>query len=103
MVYQNKFWEFALETKKTKPSVVLIDDSLVECKKISQMLISEGFDVTYFDNAFLAIEYIDRNVPDIIVSDIVMLDMDGFQVCKYISGHERLSHIPVLLLTGLDS
>jgi signal transduction histidine kinase len=90
-------------TEKTKSTVVLIDDSLIECKKISQLLISEGFEVTYFDDAFLGLEYITRNLPDIIVSDIIMPGMDGFQVCQYIKSHANIAHIPVILLTGLGS
>lgn len=92
-----------MKEQTKKPSVVLIDDSLTECKAVSQILINEGLNVTYFDNAFAAIEHINRHEPDIIVSDVVMPDMDGFEVCKYIKSNDHLSHIPVILLTGLDS
>jgi len=92
-----------VEKTKVNYSVVLIDDSLSECKKISNILIGEGFDVTYFDNAFLGIECIIRNVPDIIISDIVMPDMNGYEVCQYVKNQESIAHIPILLLSGLET
>jgi len=92
-----------MEEEKTNYSAVLIDDSLSECKKISGVLINEGFEVTFFDNAFLGIECIIRNVPDIIISDIIMPDMNGYEVCQYVKSQESIAHIPILLLSGLET
>jgi len=89
--------------ENTNYSVVLIDDSLSECKKISGILGKEGFNVSFFDNAFLGIESIIRNVPDIIISDIIMPDMNGYEVCQYVKSQETIAHIPILLLSGLET
>ena len=92
-----------MDNIKEKHRVVLIDDSLTECKKISQILTSEGYKVTYFDSAFLALEYIVRDKPDIIISDLIMPDMDGYEVCKFIKKTARTADIPVLLLTSMET
>jgi len=47
-------------------------------------------------------EFISKQMPDLIVSDVMMPDMDGFELCKLIKSTYETSHIPIILLTGLS-
>src|SRR5260370_1102243 len=48
-----------------------------------------------------ALEQIGREAPDLIVCDVIMPDMDGYQICDFVKKHPTLGHTPVLLISGI--
>jgi DNA-binding response OmpR family regulator len=97
--YQNELEDRRLSQKSEKDLLLIIDDNA----DIRQYLRS------IFEKEYQIIEAIDgedglqkaiAQTPDVIISDLMMPKMDGFELCKSIKTNEKTSHIPVILLTA---
>lgn len=82
--------------------VLVVDDVPPNVKLLEAKLTSEYFDVLTAFNGQDALEIISREHPDIVLLDVMMPDMDGFEVCKRIKADPKTSHIPVVMVTALD-
>ncbi len=80
-------------------SIVLAEDNEELRKFIVESL--PGYQITAFENGSQALEYALAQVPDLIISDVMMPVMDGLELCRKIKTDERTSHIPFILLTAL--
>ncbi|MBW3565812.1 MAG: response regulator [Acidobacteria bacterium] len=80
--------------------ILLADDS-VTIQKVVELTFSDGdYEVTATTNGAQAIEMAVKLRPDIILSDIIMPEKNGYEVCEYVKSHPELRSIPVILLTG---
>ena len=83
-------------------TIVIVEDSLTQALKLKQLLESANYKVITAANGIQAQE-VSRNMkPDLIISDIVMPELDGFGLCSAIKKDPELSEIPVVLLTTLS-
>ncbi|MBQ7126178.1 diguanylate cyclase [bacterium] len=82
--------------------ILLVEDSATELTFLKQGLTSQGFDVEVSTNGSEAYNKLFTFIPDIIVSDIVMPGIDGYQLCRIIKNDEKTKKIPVILLSVLD-
>ncbi|VAV94187.1 Pole remodelling regulatory diguanylate cyclase [hydrothermal vent metagenome] len=82
--------------------VLVVDDVIHNVKLLEAKLTSEYFDVLTAMNGEEALEIIDREHPDIVLLDVMMPGMDGFEVCRRIRANAKSSHIPVIMVTALD-
>src|SRR6266850_606308 len=80
--------------------LLLADDSVTIQKVIDLTFADEGVQVIAFGNGREAIENIEEIAPDVVLADVFMPSMNGYEVCKYIKENEKLKHIPVMLLVG---
>jgi signal transduction histidine kinase/ligand-binding sensor domain-containing protein/DNA-binding response OmpR family regulator len=80
-------------------TVLVIDDNQEMCDYIGSVLSCE-FNVIKETNPLNSIRQIIRTLPDVIISDVMMPGIDGFELCAKIKGDKRFSHIPVVLLTA---
>lgn len=85
-----------------KKTVLIVEDN-DEVRKFIHNILNEEYNVLDFSNAKDAISYMQKEIPDLIVSDIMMPEMDGLEFCKYIKTNESTNHIPVILLTAKAS
>ena len=85
-----------------KKTIFTVEDNDEVRKFIADILI-QNYNVLDFSSAKEAISYMDKEIPDLIISDIMMPEMDGLQFCKYIKTNESTNHIPVILLTAKAS
>lgn len=83
------------------PKVLVVDDSLSVRKVVQRALESRRIEVLSAASGNEALEQIGRNAPDLIVCDVIMPDMDGYQICDFVKKHPTLSRIPVLLISGI--
>jgi CheY-like chemotaxis protein/predicted regulator of Ras-like GTPase activity (Roadblock/LC7/MglB family) len=83
------------------PKVLVVDDSLSVRKVVQRALESKRIEVQSAASGSEAIEQIAREAPDLIVCDVIMPDMDGYQICDFIKKHPTLGHTPVLLISGI--
>lgn len=81
--------------------VLVVDDILPNVKLLEAKLSSEYYDVITALSGEEALKRIIADGPDIILLDVMMPGMDGFEVCKRIKADPRISHIPVVMVTAL--
>jgi CheY-like chemotaxis protein len=80
--------------------ILLADDSITIQKVIELTFSDEDFDVVTVGNGRLALEKLPDVKPDIVLCDIIMPEIDGYEVCRRVKSDPQTAHIPVLLLTG---
>lgn len=82
--------------------VLVVDDILANVKLLEAKLSAEYFDVLTALNGPDALEIIEKEQPDIVLLDVMMPGMDGFEVCGKIKSNPSTMHIPVVMVTALD-
>lgn len=83
------------------PRVLVVDDSLSVRKMVERALENKGLEVIAASSGAEAIERLDSSLPDLIVCDVVMPDVDGYGICESVRSHPVLCHTPVLLISGI--
>ena len=82
------------------PTVLIADDSLSVRKVAERMLTEVGLEVTLAANGEEAMSIASAKQPDLIITDVIMPDKSGFEVCAYIRAQANLANTPVLLVSG---
>lgn len=80
--------------------VLLIDDTLSLLEEIKDILIMEGHEVSTASNGYDGLEKISKLRPDLIITDLVMPEMDGYQLIKKIKSLPKFKDIPVIVLSA---
>jgi two-component system cell cycle response regulator len=83
--------------------VLVVDDVPANVKLLEARLSAEYFDVVTAMNGTEALAICDKAECDIVLLDVMMPDMDGFEVCRRIKANKKTHHIPVVMVTALDS
>lgn len=83
--------------------ILIVDDAEGSRRVLEAKLTAEYYQVTTAADGASALEIAAREPPDIILLDLIMPGLDGFQVCRLLKADENLRRIPVVLLTALDS
>jgi two-component system alkaline phosphatase synthesis response regulator PhoP len=86
-----------------KKRILVVDDEPDFCAIVQGQLEKEGFEVEIAYNGIEGLEKVHANPPDAIVLDVMMPEMDGYEVCKKLKGDEKCVNIPVVLLTAVAS
>ncbi len=83
-------------------TVLVVDDSPTQLEELRFFLEDADFRVLAADNGLRALEAIRANEIDLVITDIVMPEMDGYELCKTLRRDDKLRHVPVILLTSLS-
>ncbi len=92
----------ALLGDTTAKTVLLVDDEIRMATEVKGLLEKEGYTVTLVPNGKRAMEEIKENPPDLILADIVIRHINGFDLCRYVKADPSTKDIPVILITGLQ-
>ncbi|MAW93729.1 MULTISPECIES: two-component regulator propeller domain-containing protein [unclassified Leeuwenhoekiella] len=87
------------EVSHTGNKILVVDDDL-EIRKYIKKELSDQFRIALAVNGKEALAYILQEAPDLVISDIMMPEMDGLELCKRIKKNININHIPVILLTA---
>jgi len=83
------------------PTVVFIDDSATMREVIKIAFRRENIEVVAYPDAASALPSIEQGNPDVVITDVIMPDKDGYEVCQHIKQHPRLGNTPVILMSGV--
>ncbi|MEN6669365.1 Hpt domain-containing protein [Psychrobacter sp. B38] len=83
-----------------KATILVVDDSVTVRKVTSRFLERQGFNVAVAKDGIDAIEILQDTTPDMILLDIEMPRMDGFEVATQVRHNKRLKHIPIIMITS---
>jgi chemosensory pili system protein ChpA (sensor histidine kinase/response regulator) len=86
--------------RTTTPLVMIVDDSLTVRKVTSRLLQREGFDVVTAKDGVDALQILEDQTPDVILLDIEMPRMDGFEFTKTMKAEPKNAHIPIIMITS---
>ncbi|MTJ54632.1 response regulator [Anabaena sp. UHCC 0253] len=87
--------------KQENSLILVVDDSYTNLLIISDLLKCSGFDVSTASNGESALKQVQYQQPDLILLDLVMPGIDGFEICKKLKSNPETSDIPVIFMTGI--
>lgn len=90
-------------TKNRSIEILIAEDSPTQAEQLSYLLEQQGYAVTVTANGKQALESARKRKPTLIVSDVVMPEMDGYALCKAVKTDPKLKDIPVMMVTSLSS
>ena len=82
------------------PTVMIVDDSLTVRKITGRLLAREGYNVATAKDGVDAMEQLQETVPDVMLVDIEMPRMDGFDLSRNVRADSRLKHVPIIMITS---
>ena len=88
-------------TARRTPTVYFIDDSATMREVIKIAFRRENISVVTCADAASAMAQFDHHPPDVVITDVIMPDQDGYSVCSQLKQHERFSRTPVILMSGV--
>jgi diguanylate cyclase (GGDEF)-like protein/PAS domain S-box-containing protein len=91
-----------IEESRERPLILVVDDDPAVTMLAGVALGKEGFDVIECPNGVEALESFNEVIPDGVLLDVMMPEMDGFTTCQKMRSHHKTERIPVIMLTGLD-
>ena len=84
------------------PRILVVDDLADNLFLLQTVLETEGYDVDTADNGSLALAKIEAEPPDLVLLDVMMPGMNGFEVTRRIRQNSKLPFIPILLITAYE-
>lgn len=88
---------------ETNSKILIVDDIPKNIQMAMNILKDEGYKMFYSKSGEMALKLVTEHDFDLILLDIMMPDMNGFEVCKKIKDNEKTKRIPIIFLSGKDS
>ncbi len=90
-----------MESTQQIPTILIVDDQPANLQILLSFLQKEGFRILVADSGERALQHLTRQQPDLILLDVMMPGLDGFEVCRRIKSDPEHADIPILFLTAL--
>ncbi len=90
-----------METLHKKGTIVIVDDTLDNLRLLTQLLNEQGYKTRPIPSGVRALSAIQKLPPDLILLDIMMPDMSGYEVCERLKADARTRDIPIIFLSAL--
>lgn len=91
------------QANERQPEILIVDDTPNNLRFLSTMLLEQEYEVRKAINGSMALKSVQLEPPDLILLDIRMPDMNGYEVCKQLKAEEQSKEIPVIFLSALDA
>jgi signal transduction histidine kinase len=89
-------------TLNAASQILIAEDSATQAQQLQHTLEQHGYRVTSAANGRLALEAAQRNKPALIISDVIMPEMNGYELCRRVKTDARMADVPVILVTTLS-
>jgi two-component system, sensor histidine kinase and response regulator len=89
-----------IDLSTRKPLIFIIDDIMENVKILGSILLEQGYDISMANNGAMALKMIEKISPDLVLLDIMMPDINGFEVCRQFKEMEKMKSVPVIFLTA---
>ena len=83
--------------------ILAVDDDAINLKLVSATLGKEGYQVITASNGKDGVRLAEELIPDLVILDVMMPEMDGYQACTAIRRNPKTMNLPVMMLTSLGS
>jgi len=93
----------ASEQAESKGKIMIVDDTVVNLELLQNLLQRRGYSIMAFPQGKLALKAALKSPPDMLLLDINMPEMDGFEVCSHFKSEPSLAKIPVLFISALEA
>ena len=90
------------QTKQFLADILIVDDIPANIQLLSQLLIENGYKVRKLISGQRALKAVELQAPDLILLDIKMPGMDGYEVCRQLKASEATCDIPIIFISALD-
>lgn len=84
-------------------NILIIDDSTIARKAAAKPLIEYGYKIIEAKDGFEALGMLEKEVPDLIILDLIMPGIDGYKVVDLLKGNEKFKNVPIIMVTSKDS
>jgi signal transduction histidine kinase len=84
------------------PLILIIDDDASARYTLETHLILQAYEIALLDSGAKVFAYLEESLPDVILLDVMMPGMDGYEICRRLKAQKRWQHIPIILITALD-
>ena len=88
-----------MEDPKSHPSILVVDDA-ADNLMIMESILSKDYSLKMFSDSAQALEYAFASPPDLILLDVMMPQIDGFEICRRLKADPRLEDVPVIFITS---
>ena len=88
-------------SERRASQILVIDDSASVCFAIERILAARGLDVSSERSGAAAMERLQHEAPDLVLLDLVLPDVEGFDVCSFMQAEPRLAHVSVVVISGI--
>ena len=82
--------------------ILIVEDSATQAMQLQWILEQAGFEVATAANGSKALGALGKRIPTMVITDVNLPEMDGYELCQRIKDEDRLRHVPVILLTSLS-
>lgn len=91
-----------MDQYSTKANILVVDDTHENLRLLADLFKGQGYGVRLAPGGQMAIESIQANLPDLILLDIMMPGMNGYEVCSVLKANERTRDIPIIFISALN-
>ncbi|ALG66579.1 putative bifunctional diguanylate cyclase/phosphodiesterase [Beggiatoa leptomitoformis] len=85
-----------------KSTVLIVDDEIVSRYTVEVLLESEGYNLIFAESGEESLRKAEEIIPDLMLLDVMMPGMDGFEVCQRLRTNPKLAELPIVMITALD-
>ncbi len=87
------------ETSTGRPTILIVEDH-PDLRALMRLELSDDYDLLEAPDGYLGLELARSEIPDLVLTDIMMPQLDGYELCRRLKTDERTNHIPVVMLTA---
>ncbi len=87
--------------EECKGNILVVDDTAANLRLLTMLLSAKGYEVKSAPNGQIALKSVESSLPDLILLDIMMPDIDGYEVCRRLKASERTRDIPIMFISAL--